>query len=321
MRQPPFTLTPELFELAMGIGEMLGQLRGLAAVRPQPRLRKENRVRTVQGTVSIEGNRLSAEQVTAVLEGRRVVGPQREILEVQNAIAAYERAPRWKPWSQKDLLGAHGVLMGGLMPDAGWWRKGGVGVMQGSRVAHVAPPPGQVPRLMAELLEWGAKGDASPLIKSSVVHYEIQFIHPFSDGNGRMGRLWQHVILLSVSPVFESVPVESLIRSRQAEYYSALAESDRAGSSTRFLEFSLTVLRDALRELTENVRPERESAEARLEAARQAFGSHSFSRMDYLKLHKRLSTATASRDLKGGVEKGALVRHGEQRIARYVFKQ
>jgi Fic family protein len=321
MREPPFTLTPGVLELAIGIGELLGQLRGLAAVRPQPRLRKENRVRTVQGTVAIEGNQLSTEQVTAVLEGKRVIGPHKEIREVLNALAAYERAPGWKPWSQKDLLGAHGVLMHGLIPDAGRWRKGGVGVVQGAKVAHVAPPPSQVPRLMAELLEWGAKADVPPLIKSSVVHYEIQFIHPFSDGNGRLGRLWQHVILLAVSPVFESVPVESITRSRQAEYYSALGESDRAGDSTRFLEFSLTALRDALQELLEDIRPEREDAEARLQAAREAFGSRSFSRSDYLKLHKRLSTATASRDLKEGVERGTLARQGEKRMARYVFKR
>lgn len=320
MQAPPFTVTPPMLEVCFGIGRMVGQLTGMAAERPQPQLRRENRVRTVRSTTGIEGNRLSEEQVTAVLDGKRVMGPRSQVLEVQNAIAAYDRAPGWKPWSQKDLLAAHAVLMEGLAPDAGRWRAGGVGVMQGSRVAHVAPPAKQVPRLMAGLLEWGAKADVPTLIKAIVTHYEIQFVHPFSDGNGRLGRLWQHVILLGVSPVFDWVPVESIIQARQREYYAALGASDRAGDCTPFLEFSLPALRDALAGLVETVRPERETVETRLDAARRALGSGWFTRADYRKLHRRLSTATASRDLKEGVDQGLLRRQGDRRNARYLFR-
>jgi Fic family protein len=320
MDSPPFTVTPAMLEACFGIGRMVGQLGGLSAERPQPQLRRENRVRTVRGTVAIEGNQLSEEQVTAVLDGKRVIGPRSQVLEVQNAIAAYDRAPGWKPWSQKDLLEAHGVLLRDLAADAGRWRSGGVGVLHGKRVAHVAPPAKQVPRLMAGLLEWGAKAEVPLLIKAIAVHYEVQFIHPFSDGNGRLGRLWQHVILLGVSPVFDWVPVESIIQARQRDYYAALGASDRAGDCAPFLEFSLPALRDALEGLMEKVYPERETADARLEVAKSALGSGWFSRADYRKVHRRLSTATASRDLKEGVDRGMLKRQGDRRNARYAFQ-
>jgi Fic family protein len=320
VKPPPFTITSEVLESCFRIGLLVGRLTGLAAERPQPQLRRENRVRTVRGTVGIEGNLLSEEQVTAVLDGKRVIGPQAQVLEVQNAIAAYDRATSWDPWSQKDLLAAHAVLLKGLAADAGRWRSGGVGVMQGTRVAHVAPPARQVPRLMANLLEWGARAHVPTLIKAAVVHYEIQSIHPFSDGNGRLGRLWQHVILLGVSPVFDSVPAESVIQARQAAYYAALGASDQAGDCTTFLEYTLAALLDALELFVEEVRPERETSGTRLEAARQALGKGWFTRADYRKLHRRLSTATASRDLKDGVDRGLLRREGDRRNARYAFK-
>jgi Fic family protein len=317
---PPFSITPTMLNESVSIGEALGQLKGLAATRPQPKLRRANRVRTIQGTVAIEGNRLSTEQVTAVLEGKRVLGSRKEVLEVQNTIAAYERAPRWRPWSQKDLLAAHGVLMKGLLPDAGRWRKGGVGILQGSKVAHIAPPSSQLPRLMPQLLEWGARVDVPMLIKACAVHYEIQFIHPFSDGNGRLGRLWQHVILLRVSSSFEFVPFESVIRARQSEYYAALRQSDRAGECTQFVEFALSATREALVELLRNVRPEKVTPVKRLDAAHQAFAMKWFTRSDYLKLHKKLSTASASRDLKEGVRLGRLKTKGQMRMTQYAFR-
>jgi Fic family protein len=310
-----------LLQLMGDLERRIGRFEGLKAPPPQPRLRKDNRVRTVQGTASLEGNRLSLDQVTALLEGRRVIGPSGEILEIRNALAAYEQAPRFRPWSEKDLLAAHKLMMHGLIADAGSWRAGNVGVLQGTRVAHVAPPAARVPRLMSDLMGW-IKADATPmLIKSCVAHYELQFIHPFTDGNGRLGRLWQHVMLLRVSPLFEFAPVESLIKARQGDYYDTLGRSDRAGDCTVFLEFSLRTLRDALNELLDALRPGPETGAIRLELAREAFGGGWFSRRGYLELHKKLSSATASRDLRQGVESGALVRRGERRLAEYRFRE
>ncbi|MHB8877181.1 MAG: Fic family protein [Myxococcaceae bacterium] len=320
MPQPPFSVGPRVLELTAAIERLIGRFEGLNAPRPQPRLRKENRVRTVQGSVAIEGNRLSIEQVTALLDGKRVAGSGREILEIQNANRAYGQAARFRPGSVKDLLAAHKLLMSGLVPDAGRWRAGEVGVLRGSRVAHLAPPARQVPRLMAGLLEWVRKGATPALIKACVVHYEIQFIHPFSDGNGRVGRLWQHVLLIRESPVFEFVPFESLVRERQRAYYAALGRSDRAGNCDAFLEFSLATLREALSGLLDELRPERQSASGRLELARAAFPRGWFSRRDYLKLHKTLSTATASRDLREGVDGGLLRRRGERRLTTYALR-
>lgn len=318
---PPFTITPAVLRLSLEIGERIGRLEGLVAARAEPRLRRKNRIRTVQATVAIEGNSLSLDQITALLEGKPVAGPRRELLEVQNAVAAYEAASGWKPWSEKDLLAAHRVLMSGLTADAGKWRRSAVGIMRGRRVAHVAPPHARVPHLMQRLLRWGARADVPLLIKACVVHYEIQFIHPFSDGNGRLSRLWQHVALMRMSEAFASLPVESVIRDRQSEYYAALRTSDREGSSTPFLEFALAALRDALDDHLSVTRTPRETSAARLMRAYEVFAQEPFSRGDYLRVHKRLSTATASRDLKEGVHKGVLRRQGDRRLARYVFRR
>jgi Fic family protein len=321
MPRPPFSITSRILTLTGVIERLLGRFEGLSAPRPQPQLRKENRIRTVQGSVAIEGNTLSLEQVTAVLDGKRVLGSRREILEVRNAIAAYAQAPRFRAWSSADMLTAHRTLMEGLIPDAGRWRAGNVGVFKGTRVAHVAPPAARVPKLMQELLAWSKKDAISVLIKSCVVHYEIQFIHPFSDGNGRIGRLWQHVVLLGASPVCEFTPVESMIRARQAQYYDALARSDRAGNCDVFIEFSLGALADALGELLDDLRPEPMTAASRLERAHSEFRRSWFRRGDYLKLHKTLSTATASRDLKAGLDSGALRRRGDRRLTEYAFRR
>jgi Fic family protein len=320
MYRPPFTLEPRHLEDVAAIAQLVGRFEGLSAPRPQPLLRKENRVRTVQGSVAIEGNTLSLDQVTAVLDGKRVSAPRREILEVQNAIAAYDEAPRLRPWSEKDLLRGHRLIMANLAADAGRWRQIAVGVFQGSRVAHVAPPAKQVPRLMGQLLDWG-KADAKmpSILKACLAHYEIQFIHPFSDGNGRVGRLWQHVILLSVSPVFEFVPFESVIRARQKAYYDALARSDRDGDTAPFAAFALEALREALARTLDALRAEPVDGESRLDLAKGHFARAWFARGDYLRLHKRLSTASASRDLASGLAGGALERQGDKRLARYRF--
>jgi Fic family protein len=318
--RPPFELAPRALASYTSIMRLVGRFEGLQSPKPQLRLRRQNQVRAITGSLGIEGNTLSTDQVTAILEGRKVIGPRREILEVENAIAIYARASRLNPAAEKDFLTAHGALMKGLISDAGRYRSKGVGVVQGARVAHVAPPAKQVPRLMADLFAF-IRTDRDPVvIKAAVVHYEVEFIHPFSDGNGRMGRLWQYVMLVREYPVFQWIPVESIVFSRQADYYRVLAECDRAGDSSRFVEFSLATIEDALGEFLRDLRPSAATAETRLSSAKEAFGRRQFSRKDYLELFKTLSTATASRDLREGVESGALVRIGAKALTRYSFR-
>jgi Fic family protein len=316
---PPFSLSAAALASFAEIMRRLGQHDGLSRPRPQPQLRKQNRIRTVRSSVAIEGNSLTEDQVTAILDERRVVGSKREILEVQNAIAVYEGAAKLDPTREAHLLGAHARLMRDLIADAGRYRTRGVGVFHGSRVAHVAPPAKQVHRLVDQLLGFLATDATPAIVKSALVHYELEFIHPFSDGNGRIGRLWQHVVLLRVHPIFEFVPFESAIKKRQAAYYRVLGECDRAGDASRFVAFSLDTIVESLSELTDALRPEPLSVADRLRAARETFGSKNFTRKDYLRLHKTLSTATASRDLRAGVAGGQLARSGEKALTRYRF--
>ncbi|HLQ43576.1 MAG TPA: Fic family protein, partial [Planctomycetaceae bacterium] len=288
---------------------------------PAPLLSKSLRVKTVQGSVAIEGNTLTEEQVTALLDGKRVAGPRREIVEVQNALAAYDRLSEWDPVKPADMLKAHRVLMTALLDGAGHWRRGGVGVMQGDQVVHVAPPAARVAFLVKELLDFTASDqETHPVIKAAVVHYELEFIHPFADGNGRIGRLWHALMLSRYHPLFVHVPIESVIRDRQAEYYRVLGQCNQAGHSTAFVEFALAATRDALEMTLGQISPEPITGSHRLETAREHFGTQPFSRKDYLALFPKLSTATASRDLKQAVDARHLKKTGDKSQARYAFK-
>lgn len=244
--QPPLTLTPQMLALAAEISEQVGLLTAQREAALTPQLRRGNRIRTIQASLAIENNTLSVEQVTAVLDGKRVLGLPREIQEVRNAFAAYEAMPGWQPHSQADLLAAHGLLMQGLIDDAGRYRQGGVGIYREGRLLHMAPPASRVASLMQDLLRWLGASDWHPLIASCVFHYEFEFIHPFADGNGRMGRLWQTLILSQWRPVLAYLPVETVIRDQQEAYYAALAAADQAAEATPFVEFMLAALRQAL---------------------------------------------------------------------------
>ena len=243
--EPPFTITTAILNRVAEISEAVGRLSALEDARAL-RLRRANRIRTIQGSLAIEGNTLSTDQITAILEGKRVVAPLREVQEVRNAITAYDRFEQWRPESEADLLEAHRVLMSGLIDEAGRYRRGGVGVMAGRDVIHVAPPAERVPNLMTDLLRWLESSDAHPLIASSVFHYEFEFIHPFSDGNGRMGRLWQTLILFRWNPLFAAIPVESLIFEHQKEYYRVIQESTESTDSAPFIRFMLGMIREAI---------------------------------------------------------------------------
>lgn len=258
--QPPYTITPEILNRVAAISEAIGRLTVLTDQARALRLRRINRVRTIHGSLAIEGNTLSEAQITAILEGKRVIAPPREVQEVKNALAAYDRFDTWKPETEKDLLEAHRILMSGLIDEAGLYRHGGVGVIAGQQVIHMAPPADRVPYLMSDLFNWLAATDAHPLIASSVFHYEFEFIHPFADGNGRMGRLWQSLILARWNPLFADIPVESLIFEHQAEYYQAIQASTEQTDSAPFIAFMLRMILDTLitstPEVTQEVTPE-----------------------------------------------------------------
>ena len=242
---PPYALTPDVLSRVERIGEAIGRVEASGVLRDL-RPRRLARVRAVRGSLAIEGNVLSEAQVATILEGKPVTAPPRDVQEARNAIRAYERCPEWDPAREPDLLRAHEILMTGLLDAPGRYRRTGVRVI-GGRVHHVGPPAARVPRLTADLLAWLGETGEHPLIAGAVFHYEFEFIHPFEDGNGRMGRLWQTLILSRWRPLFAYVPVESLIQARQSAYYDAIRRSSAAGESTPFVAFILDVILEALR--------------------------------------------------------------------------
>jgi Fic family protein len=246
--QPPYIITPLILQRVAEIVELLTRLEVSGDGALSPQLRRNNRIRTIQASLAIENNTLSIEQVTAVLEGKPVLGLPREIQMVRNAFAAYEQMPYWQAHCSADLLAAHGLLMAGLIDDAGYFRTDGAGIYIDRSLVHMAPPASRVTGLITDLLAWLALAPVHPLIASCVFHYEFEFIHPFADGNGRMGRLWQTLILSQWQPMLAYLPVESVIRLRQTTYYQALADSDKLADSTPFIEFMLQALQDAMAE-------------------------------------------------------------------------
>jgi len=246
--QPPFTLSAKTLNLIASISEKLGRLSALDEQAQALRLRRVNQIRTIQGSLAIEGNTLSVEQITAVLDGKPVIAPPKEVQEVKNALAVYEKFDDWHPLNEQAMLKAHRVLMLGLVEQLGMYRSGGVGVMSGKEVVHMAPPANQVPRLIGNLFNWLQQTDHLPLIASAVFHYEFEFIHPFADGNGRMGRLWQSLILAKWNPLFANLPIESLVYAHQADYYQAIGESTEQTDCAPFIEFMLTVIDTTLTE-------------------------------------------------------------------------
>lgn len=243
--QPPYTITPKSLHLVAEINEKLGRLSLLQEQSADLRLRKINRIRTIQGSLAIEGNTLSEAQITAILEGKPVIAPPREIQEARNALTVYEKLAQWQASSESDLLEAHLLLMQGLIDEAGAYRLKGVGVMQGEQVIYMAPPANRVAVLMGNLLTWLKNTKDHVLISSCVFHYEFEFIHPFADGNGRMGRLWQTLILSEWKAVFAHIPVESMVYVHQADYYKAINKSTQQTDSAPFIEFMLSIILEA----------------------------------------------------------------------------
>lgn len=318
--RPPFEWTGAMLDLCMGISRLLGQHEGIKLPKPTPMLIRRNRIRTIQSSLEIEGNRLSENQVTALLDHKRVIGPSKDILEVQNAIRAYEELPRYKVYQLTSLLQSHKTLMEGLIPDAGRLRSGNVGILKGSRVSHGAPKPSLVSGLMRDLFTFLKEDKGVPaLIKSCLFHYELEFVHPFSDGNGRVGRLWQSALLLHYHPLFEFTPVESLVKEKRRAYYKSLELSDKKGRATDFVLFMLETIQESLETLLLELHPTRETFASRIQRAKEHFLDKSFSRKDYIQFQKTISTATASRDLAQAVKQDLLKKTGDKSLAEYSF--
>ena len=247
--KPPFHMTDKMISLIAEISEQVGRITVLQEGTIGPHLRRENRIRTIHSSLAIEHNSLSLEQVTAILDGKRVLGNPNEIKEVQNAYDAYELMLRLNPASVDDLLKAHKLMMNGLVSENGKFRFGGVGVFDGEVLIHMAPPAEFVPEHIHNLFAWYQQSELHPLIKSAVFHYEFEFIHPFADGNGRMGRMWHSLLLGKWKDLFFWLPIEELIQSRQKEYYDALGAADKQADSAGFVELMLEIIRDSLTEV------------------------------------------------------------------------
>ena len=311
--------TPQIINLATEIGRLLGVVDATHLRKPRAELRKKNKVKTIRASLAIEGNTLSVDQITAIIDHKRVIGPPKDIKEVENAIQAYDNLSNFDAFSKESYLEAHRLLMSGLVEMPGQFRTGSVGVMQGDRIAHLAPPGWNVDYLMTGLFRYLKEGEDNLIIKSCVFHYEMEFIHPFTDGNGRMGRLWQTVILMQSNPVFEYLPIEQEIKKSQEEYYNVLSHCDKEGLSTKFVEYLLRKIKLSLEDLVNQQRDSFTDME-RLHYFLDQTGTGEFTRKDYLKMFPSLSTATATRDLRKGVEEAILSRNGTDRLARYQKK-
>ncbi|SEW03721.1 Fic family protein [Chryseobacterium wanjuense] len=318
--KPPYKITDKILMLVASISEKIGEINANHLYKPTTELRKKNQIKTIQSSLEIEGNTLTEEQITALLENKRVIAPAKDILEVQNAIKVYDDLKIFDPKKIKDLQLAHSILMKDLVSSAGKFRTTNVGIVKGSQVEHLAPGGSMIKGLMNDLFIYLKNDNDLILIKSCVFHYEFEFIHPFIDGNGRMGRLWQTLILMQQYPVFEYLPVESLIKQNQQEYYNKLSESDKMGQSTPFIEFMLGIILESLKHVlqSQNINL---STKDRIFLCKEKMGDKKFSRKDYLQNFKNISAPTASRDLKWAVDENILIKSGEQRLTEYQFKE
>ena len=319
-QKPPFEITNQIISDVAEIAELMGKFSVTNQLSTNPTLRRSNRIRTIHGSLAIEQNTLSLEQVTAVLDGKQVLAPPKDIAEVKNAYEIYERLDQLDPYSVDDLLTAHGILTRGLVEESGQFRSRPVGVVDSQgNILHFGTLPQYVPDLVMELLDWVKTSQVHMLIRSCVFHYELELIHPFADGNGRVGRLWHTLLLSRWNPVFAWLPVESIIHDRQPEYYAAINASNEAGESTVFIEFMLSAIKASITEAME-VSDEMmdEMSDGKMDKATQRWKKIEA----YLKNHDYImnadvrelcgvSSATANRILSSFVTEGKLAKYRE----------
>ena len=312
--EPSYERTDVIDALCMEIAELVGMLSPQVPLSTSPTLRRELRIQMIYSSLVIEGNKLDEHAVSAIIDGKRVLGDRRDILEVENARAAYDLIPELDPHSLADLLRVHRVLMGGLAPDAGRFRSGNVGVFNGDTLIHAGTPAAYVPEVMGGLFEWLHATRMHPLLSSCVFHFEFEFCHPFSDGNGRTGRLWQTLLLSRWRSVLAWLPVESAIRRRQADYYEALARSGATGSCESFVEFMLEAIREAI---LPYARPE-SAADAEHARALAFLSDNSRSTVTQLSQYLGRSKRSAERIVAQLKEEGVLERQGSPRSGEWL---
>lgn len=317
--KPPYSVTGKILKLVASISEKIGEVNSAHLSKPPTELRKKNRIKTIHSSLEIEGNTLTIEQITAIVENKRVIGSKKDILEVKNAIAVYDYLDKLNPYSFDSFCEAHGILMNGLIDSAGRLRSKSVGIVKGSEVTHIAPSSDMLKPLMNDLFAYIKNDDDLVLIKSCVFHYEMEFIHPFIDGNGRMGRLWQTLILKDAYPVFEFLPIETLIKERQEQYFESLGKSDNTGESTVFIEFMLEIVLESLEELL-NIQNVSLTNIDRLNLFKPIVKEDFFTRKEYLKNFREISSATASRDLKYAVENELIEKFGDKNTTKYRYR-
>lgn len=307
--QPPFEKTQKIDDLVLQIVELIGELNSSSGMDSKPWLHRKMRIRTIHSSLAIEGNTLSEEGVQGIIDGQKVIGNPNDIIEVQNAIAAYDSLNSYDPYSIDDLLRAHKTMMDGLVDEAGRYRAGNVGVYDGDVLIHAGTPANYVPEVMSDLFEWLEQTNLHPLVASCVFHYEFEFIHPFADGNGRVGRLWHTLLLSKWRAPFKWLPVESAIFARQKDYYDALAVSDTGGSSVPFVELMLEVIRDSVAYW---VNPDDKRTQQELDAL-ALFRNNPSATIDDLASLLEVSPRTAARVVKGLNDSGHLKRVGSKK--------
>lgn len=311
-KEPPFEINEKIMAEVIDIAELVGKVSISRQISTNPTLRRTNRIRTIYSSLAIEQNTLDIEQVTAVLSGKRVLAPPKDIAEVQNAYEIYENMDELNPYSIDDLLKAHSIMVNGLVNEAGEFRSRPVGIVDGDgNVLHFGTLPQYVPKLVQELLEWTETSDIHMLIKSCVFHYEFEIIHPFSDGNGRIGRLWHTLLLSKWNSLFAWLPIESIIHDNQAKYYDAINISNSNGNSTVFIEFMLSVIKQALQEavITDNVKTEIKSkSDVRWNMISDFLETHDYIMNSDVQKLLGVSSATATRILTGFMKASKLKR-------------
>lgn len=313
-RKPPFEITNTMIHEIAEIAELVGKLTSTNQLSANPTLRRTNRIRTIHGSLAIEQNTLSLEQVTAVLNGKQVLAPPKDIAEVKNAYEIYERLDELDPYSVDDLLTAHGIMTRGLVDESGVFRSKPVGVVdQEGHVLHFGTLPQYVPNLVMDLLDWVKNSDVHMLIRSCVFHYEFELIHPFANGNGRVGRLWHTLLLSKWNPAFAWLPVESIIHDRQQEYYEAINASNNAGESTVFIEFMLSAIKaslmDAINTSDEMSDGAMDKATVRWRQIEKFLETHEFIMNADVRALCGVSAATANRVLAGLTAERKLVKY------------